>query len=53
MFNPRVKLAEALAEAESYMDLVIKSRDRGEREFFERMVQRYLAIAIELEDMID
>ena len=37
VFEPRTKLVEVLDSAQEYLDLAIKSKDRGEREFFERM----------------
>ena len=33
VFEPRTKLVEVLDSAQEYLDLAIKSKDRGEREF--------------------
>ena len=52
VFDPRTKLAEVLDSAQEYLDLAIKSKDRGEREFFERIVELYVKIADELEALI-
>ena len=52
VFDPRTKLVEALDSAQEYLDLAIKSKDRGEREFFERIVELYVKIADELEALI-
>jgi hypothetical protein len=47
------KLLAALDQAEAYRVLDIRSRDRGERESYERIVELYVRIAEELEAMID
>jgi chaperonin cofactor prefoldin len=52
VFDPRTKLVDALDSAQEYLDLAIKSKDRGEREFFERIVELYVKIADELEALI-
>jgi hypothetical protein len=33
MIDPKAKLVEVLDNAQEFLDLAIKSRDRGEREF--------------------
>ena len=52
VFDPRTKLVEVLDSAQEYLDLAVKSKDRGEREFFERIVELYVKIADELEALI-
>ena len=52
VIDPRTKLAEVLDSAQEYLDLAIKSKDRGEREFFERIVELHVKIAEELEALI-
>jgi len=52
VFEPRTKLVEVLDSAQEYLDLAIKSKDRGEREFFERIVELHVKIAEELEALI-
>ena len=52
VFDPRTKLVEVLDSAQEYLDLAIKSTDRGERECFERIVELYVKIADELEALI-
>ena len=49
----KTKLLAALDQAEAYRVLAIRSRDRGERESYERIVELYVRIAEELEAMID
>jgi hypothetical protein len=49
----RDKLLAALDQAEAYRVLAIRSRDRGERETYERIVELYVRIAEELEAMIN
>lgn len=46
------KLA-VLDQAEGYRVLAIRSRDRGERESYEHIVELYVKIAEELETMLD
>ena len=52
VFYPVGLKVEVLDSAQEYFDLAIKSRDRGEREFFERIVELYVKIAEELEALI-
>jgi hypothetical protein len=49
----KAKLLAALDHAEAYRSLAIRSRDRVEREVYERIVERYVEIAEELEALID
>jgi hypothetical protein len=53
MIDPHTKLAEVLDRAQEYLDLAIKARDRGEREFYERILKLYIRIAEEFEALID
>lgn len=53
LIDPKDKLVDVLANAQKYLDLATKSTDRGEREFYERIVALYLKIAQELEALID
>jgi hypothetical protein len=53
MIDPRAKLLAVLDHAEEYRGLVIRARDRGEREIYERVVELYVEIAEELEALID
>jgi hypothetical protein len=53
MIDPHTKLAEVLDRAQEYLDLAIKARDRGEREFYERILKLYFRIAEECEAWID
>jgi hypothetical protein len=53
LINPKAKLVAALDHAEDYRGLAIKSRDRGEREIYERIVELYVNIADELEKLLD
>ena len=43
----------ALDQAEAYRSLAIRSRDRRERERYECIVELYVRIAEELEELID
>jgi chaperonin cofactor prefoldin len=52
VFNPRTELVKVLDSAQEYLDLAIKSKDRGERELFERIVELYLKIAEQLEALM-
>jgi hypothetical protein len=52
MIDAKPKLTAALGNAQEYLDLVISSQDRGEREFYERIAELYLKIAQELEAML-
>jgi hypothetical protein len=49
----RAKLLAVLDQAEEYRVLAIRSRDRGERESCEHIVELYVRIAEQLEAMID
>ena len=49
----KARLLAVLDQAEVYRVLAIKSRDRGERESYERIVELYVSIAEELEAMIE
>jgi hypothetical protein len=49
MIDAKAKLLAALDHAEEYRVLAIRSRDRGEREAYERIVELYVRIAEELE----
>jgi hypothetical protein len=53
MIDPKAKLLAVLDQAEGYRGLAIRARDRGEREAYERIVELYVAIAEELEALID
>jgi hypothetical protein len=53
LINPKGKLLAVLDHAEEYRVLAIRSRDRGEREAYERVVELYVKIAEELEALID
>jgi hypothetical protein len=53
MIDPKAKLLTVLDQAEGYRGLAIRARDRGEREAYERIVELYVAIAEELEALID
>ena len=49
----KAKLLAVLDRAEEYRVLAIRSRDRGERESYEYIVELYVKIAEELETMLD
>ncbi len=49
----KAKLLAALDQAEAYRALAVKSRDRGEREVYERIVELYVEIVEQLERLID
>jgi hypothetical protein len=49
----KAKLLAVLDQAERYRVLAIRSRDRGERESYEHIVELYVKIAEELETMLD
>jgi hypothetical protein len=53
MLDIKAECIAVLDDAEGYRVLAIKSRDRGEREAFERIVELYVRIAEELEGLID
>jgi hypothetical protein len=52
-FDPHAKLAEVLHAAQEYLDLAVNARDRGEREFYGRILELYIRIAREFEALID
>jgi hypothetical protein len=52
MIDPKPKLIAALGNAQEYLDLASSAKDRGEREFYERIAELYLKIAQELEAMM-
>jgi hypothetical protein len=49
----KARLLAVLDQAEGYRVLAIRSRDRGERESYEHIVELYVRIAEQLEAMID
>jgi len=53
LINPKGKLLAVLDHAEEYRVLAVRSRYRGEREGYERIVELYVRIAEELEALID
>jgi hypothetical protein len=53
MIDPKTKIADVLGHAQEYLDLAIKSKDRRERAFYERIAELYIKIAQELEALID
>ena len=53
MIDLKAKLLAVLDQAEGYRVLAIRSRDRGERESYEHIVELYVKIAEELETMLD
>ena len=53
MIDPKIKLVEVLDRAQEYLDLAIKTNDRREREFCERIWELYMEIARELYTLID
>jgi len=53
MIDPKPKLIAALGNAQEYLDLATSAKDRGEREFYERLAQLYLKIAQELEALVE
>jgi hypothetical protein len=50
--DPNPKLIAALGNAQECLDLAVSTKDRGEREFYERIAKLYLKIAQELEVMM-
>jgi len=52
MIDPKPKLIAALSNAQEYLDLAISAKDRGEREFDERIAELYLKIAQVFEAMM-
>jgi hypothetical protein len=53
MIDPNAKLFAALDQAEAYRGLAIRAKDRGEGECYERIVELYVRIAENLEELID
>jgi hypothetical protein len=53
MIDPKPKLITALGNAQEYLDLATSAKDRGEREFYERLAGLYLKIARELEALVE
>ena len=51
--DPTAEILEALPQAEAYRDLIVKSRDRGEREVYEHVLELYIEIAEALETLLD
>ena len=53
MIDPKPKLIAALGYAQEYLDLATSAKDRGEREFYERIAELYIKIAQELEALVE
>jgi hypothetical protein len=53
MISLKDKLLAVLDHAEAYRVLATRSRDRGEREHYERIVELCVSIAEELEALMD
>jgi hypothetical protein len=53
MISLKDKLLAVLDHAEAYRVLAMRSRDRGEREHYERIVELYVSIAEELEALME
>jgi len=53
MIDPKPKLIAVLGNAQEYLDLAESTKDRDEREFYQRIAELYLKIAQELEAMMD
>jgi hypothetical protein len=53
MIDPKPKLIAALGNAQEYIDLATTAKDRGERDFYERIAELYLKIAQELEALVE
>jgi hypothetical protein len=53
MIDPKPKLIAALGNAQEYLDLASSAKDRGEREFYERIAELYLKIAQEFEALVE
>jgi hypothetical protein len=53
MIDHRAKLIAVLDVAEVYRGLAMRTKDRGEREAYERIVELYVLIAEELEALMD
>jgi hypothetical protein len=52
ILDPKAKLLAVLDQAEEYRGLAIRTKDRGEREVYERIVELYVEIAEQLERLI-
>jgi hypothetical protein len=52
MIDLKPKLIAVLGKAQEYLDLAVSTKDRSEREFYERIAGLYLRIAQELESMM-
>ncbi len=52
MIDPKPKLIEILGNVQEYLDLAASTKDRGEREVYQRIAELYLKIAQELEAMM-
>ena len=53
MIDPKSRLIAALGNAQEYIDLAASAKDRGEREFYERIAELYIRIAQELEVLVE
>jgi hypothetical protein len=53
MIDPKPRLIAALGNAQEYIDLATSAKDRGEREFYERIAELYIRIAQELEVLVE
>jgi hypothetical protein len=51
--DPKAKLLVLLDYAEEYRSLALRSRERGEREAYERILALHVEIAEELEALTD
>lgn len=51
MFDPGEKLIESLINARELINRAITARDRSERELYERGIELYMKIALELEQL--
>ena len=52
MIDPKPRLIAVLGNVQEYLDLAASTKDRGEREFYQRIAELYLKIAQELEAML-
>jgi hypothetical protein len=52
MIDPKSRLIAVLGKAQEYLDLAVSTKDRREREFYQRIAGLYLKIAQELEAMM-
>ena len=46
MIDPKPKLIAVLGNAQEYLDLAVSAKDRGEREFYERIAELYRSGAL-------